>query len=121
MYLLIQDRTDKFHISDYTSNNGSKFCLCEKLYLKNERINTFTVDNSILNLRNSFCKKCFNSFLGTTSYFNMKNTNFLKISASYNNNKSKYYLENNYMYLEDRFWKKLLIMKRSYSKMRTHK
>lgn len=47
MIILIQDRKDNYHLSDYTPSNGNKYTLCNLVYCKSDIVNTLALDNSV--------------------------------------------------------------------------
>ena len=58
MIILIQDRKDNFHLSDYTGYNGSNYTLCGIIYRKGQIINTFALYGAV----QDFCRTCYEDY-----------------------------------------------------------
>lgn len=58
MIILIQDRENNYHLSDYTPYTGYKYTLCNLIYHKNDIVNTLAMDNSIPDI----CRTCHENY-----------------------------------------------------------
>lgn len=58
MIILVQDRRDNYHLSDYTPYTGHKYTLCNRLYHTKDIINTFALDNTFPGI----CRTCHDAY-----------------------------------------------------------
>lgn len=58
MIILIQDRKNNLHLSDYTPPSGRKFTICGLVYRKEEIINTLALDNAVPGI----CRTCYEDY-----------------------------------------------------------
>lgn len=58
MIILVQDRKDNFHLSDYTPYNGQKYTLCSLIYCSEDIVNTIALDNTFPGI----CRTCYEHY-----------------------------------------------------------
>lgn len=112
MIILIQDRKNNFHLSDYTSPNGNNYTICGLIYRREQIINTLALDSAVVD----FCRTCYEDYekmygrtLDKDPRLAKSHTQFMIQSQAatvdkVNNDKSP---QVKYWALEERYWNKL--------------
>lgn len=110
MIILLQDRDNNYHLSDYTPYNGYKYTLCNLVYSKADILNTLALDNSFPGI----CRTCHETY--QTMYLDDLEYDpriahgrlFNNLTAKYHGTVAdKYYTEIKYWDVTHKNWVKL--------------
>ncbi len=111
MIILVQDRKNNFHLSDYTSPNGNYYTICGLVYRREQIINTLAMDGAV----KDFCRTCYEDYerlygktLDEEPRVAKSSTQLHVYDQAANASKINgvYSIQNKYWNLEDRYWDK---------------